>query len=64
MDVTPRDKHWIKRKFDGFGLYSMVFVGIQWYSMVFIGIHRDHRDSQGFLGINWYSMVLMVIAVI
>ena len=29
MDVAPWDKHWIKREFDGFGLYSMVFVEIQ-----------------------------------
>ena len=32
MDVAPWDKHWIKRKFDGFGLYSIIFVEIQWYS--------------------------------
>ena len=38
MDVAPWDKHWIKREFDGFGLYSMVFVEIQWYSMVFVEI--------------------------
>ena len=38
MDVAPWDKHWIKREFDGFGLYLMVFVEIQWYSMVFVGI--------------------------
>ena len=38
MDVAPRDKHWIMRELDGFGLYSMVFVEIQWYSMVFIEI--------------------------
>ena len=34
MDVAPWDKHWIKREFDGFGLYAMVFVEIQWYLMV------------------------------
>ena len=38
MDVAPWDKHWNKRGFDGFGLYSMVFVEIQWYSMVFVDI--------------------------
>ena len=27
MDVAPWDKHWIKREFDGFGLYSKVFDG-------------------------------------
>ena len=37
-DVAPWDKHWIKREFNGFGLYSMVFVEIHWYSMVFIEI--------------------------
>ena len=29
MDVAPWDKHRIKREFEGFGLYSMVFVKIQ-----------------------------------
>ena len=29
MDVAPWDKHWIKREFEGFGMYSMVFVQIQ-----------------------------------
>ena len=29
MDVAPGDKHWIKREFDCFGFYSMVFVEIQ-----------------------------------
>ena len=38
MDVAPWDKHWIKREFEGFGMYSMVFVQIQWYSMVFVEI--------------------------
>ena len=38
MDVAPWEKHWIKREFDGFGLYSMVFVEIKWYSMVFVEI--------------------------
>ena len=41
MDVAPWEKHRIKRELDGFGLYSMVFLGIQWYSMVFVGIHRN-----------------------
>ena len=48
MDVAPWDKHWIKREFDVFGLYSMVFVKIQWYSMEF----------EEFL---WYSMVFVEI---
>ena len=38
MDVAPWDKHRIKREFEGFGMYSMVFVQIQWYSMVFVEI--------------------------
>ena len=32
MDVAPWDKHWIKREFEGFRMYSMVFVQIQWFS--------------------------------
>ena len=28
MDVAPWDKHWIKREFESFGIYSMVFVQI------------------------------------
>ena len=41
MDVAQWEKHRIKRELEGFGLYSMVFVGIQWYFMVYVGIHRD-----------------------
>ena len=29
MDVAPWDKHRFKREFEGFGMYSMVFVQIQ-----------------------------------
>ena len=58
MDVAPWDKHWIKREFDGFGLYSMVFVETQWYSMVFIEIQWY---SMIFIEIHWYSMVFVEI---
>ena len=64
MDVAPWDKHWIKREFNGFELYSMVFVEIQWYSkiciesIVFNGIRKD---SMVFVEILWYSMVFVEI---
>ena len=47
MYVAPLDKHWIKREFDGFGLYLMVFIEIQWYSMVFSGIRRNSMVFNG-----------------
>ena len=31
MYVAPLDKLWIKREFEGFGMYSMVFVQIQFH---------------------------------
>ena len=58
MDVAPWDKHWIKREFYGFGLYSMVLLEIQWYSKVFIEIHWY---SMVFVEIQWYSMVFIEI---
>ena len=52
MDVTPWDKHRIKREFDGFGLYSIVSVEIQWYLIEFIEIQWY---SMVFIEIQWYS---------